>query len=77
MDSFNPCRGELVFTHKIGLHVVREYVVGPTRENAGNVEFHTCGGSFDSLDKAILASICNKAGEAEALKYVTKLLGLK
>lgn len=76
MSTSSPW-GKVTATHKIGTHTITEYVVGPEWDNAGNIEFMTSGGLFDSLDVALLAAICEKAGDADALLYVTRLLGMK
>lgn len=69
--------GKVTAVHKIGTHTITEYVVDTGWDNAGDTEFSACGESFDSLDVALLASICNKAGYIDALPFVTRLLEMK
>lgn len=69
--------GKVLKVHQIGTHTVTEYVVGPQWVDAGKIEFHTCDCSTDSLDTAILQSICSKYKEPDAMMYITRLLNMK
>lgn len=57
--------GEVVKVHTVGPHTITEYIVGPNWEDAGEVQFHTPGGSHDTLDEALLFCVTTAAGNSE------------
>lgn len=70
--------GEVTAVHTIGPHRIIEYVVGPGWENAGSTEYQSAGsGSWDTLDGALLASICHAVhpNDDNLPDYVLRLIG--
>jgi len=67
--------GEVVKVHTIGTHTITEYIVGKAWHNGGNTEFGTGDTSFDTLDQALLYSLCDKTGDPDAMLYIEKMLG--
>jgi hypothetical protein len=74
--------GKVTQVHTIGTHEVIEYVVGDAYSHKGDTAFHLSVGeygvSYESLDEAILASICMKnGGDYEDVPYVKRVMNWK
>lgn len=72
--------GEVTAVHTVGPHRIIEYVVGPEWDNAGDTEFQGTGtGSWDTLDGALLSSICHSVhpNDDRLPEYVLRLIGTK
>ena len=65
--------GEITKTHVIGEHTIIEYVVDPAFEDAGQVNYSIGNHSFDTLDQALVGSLCEKYGDVEDFEVVARL----
>lgn len=69
--------GKVVMEHRIGDHCIVEFEVGaPWRGYEGQVKFSVGDVSYDTLDQAIIGSICNKYGAIDPYLaiYVCRLI---
>ena len=66
--------GKVLKTHKIeGLPDIIEYEVSPDYADSGNIEFHVCGCSADTLDEAIVLALSDKYGDLSDASYVWRI----
>ena len=73
--------GKVTQIHTIGNHEITEYVVAAVFSDKGETCFHVddnYGISFDTLDEAILASLCLKhGGNYEDINYAKRVMNWK
>ena len=74
MDKNSFPWGKVTRVHSIGDHHITEYIVGPKWDNAGYTEYSVCESSFDTLDEALIYSICVGNGDQDAARYIMKIL---